>query len=59
MQINEVSKVINVSDLAVMGSKLLVIWKWEWFTAADELELESSSDDERNDITVIPETPLT
>ena len=54
---NEVSKVINVSDLAVMGSKLLVIWKWtEWFTAADELELESSSDDERNDIT---ETPLT
>ena len=45
--------------MAVMGSKLLVIWKWEWFTGADELELESSSDNERNDIIVIPETPLT
>lgn len=40
-----------------MGSTILVIWQREWFTAADELELESSSDDARTEITVVPETP--
>ena len=38
----------------MMGSAILVVWKWEWFTAAD---VESSSEDERSEITVVPETP--
>ena len=58
LQISEVSQVVDVSELEVVGSTMLIIWKWEWFTATDdEHEFESSSDDERTEIMVVPETP--
>lgn len=38
------------------GSTVLVVWEWKWFTVAD-FELESSSEDERTEITVVPDTP--
>ena len=49
--------------MTLIGSKVLVIWQWEWLNTTEALEqeleqeLDSCSDGERTELTVVPETP--
>ncbi len=54
MQVSELDKSIDVSGLTSVEDCVFIIWNWEW---RDGEKNNSSNEDSRTDITVIPETP--